>query len=73
MNAISYCSWNIRSFFKYRDEVERLLKVAKLDILVLLETFLDDSHLDDTLNIRGYSVYRQAVLLSLARSVEVEF
>ena len=59
INAISYCCWNIRCYFKYRDEIVRLLLNAKLDILVLVETFLDDTHLDDTLNIDGYSFYRQ--------------
>ena len=58
IKAMLFCSWNIRSIMKHFDEVKRFLIVSKTDILVLVETFLDDQIDDRQLAIDGFYFYR---------------
>ena len=60
IKAMSFCTWNVRSLVKHFDEVKRFLLIGKIDIMVLIKTFLNDSIEDDRLNIDGYLFYRAA-------------
>ena len=68
IKAMSFVTWNVRSLVKNLDEVKRLLIVGKVDVLVVVESYLDVSVDDCSLNINGYIFYRADRTLDSGKS-----
>ena len=58
LKGITYSSLNIRSLYKNLDELKIMLNSADLDLLLLQETNLNDSHIFSMFNIPRYRFFR---------------
>ena len=58
LKGISFCSLNIRSLYKNYDSIRAMLYRSEIDCLLLNETFLNASLLDEELEIPGYRFIR---------------
>ncbi len=52
------CSLNIRSIYRSLDELSLLLQDNAIDVMLLQESFLNDSVSDAQLEIVGYNLHR---------------
>ena len=50
---------NVRSLFHKMSEMRYISKITNAAVIAITETWLDDSHTDDSVSIEGYSIQRR--------------
>ena len=56
--GISFGHWNSRSLFPRFENVDNLLKLSKLEFLLISETWVNENTLTCMLDIQGYNFFR---------------